>query len=213
MDERLSGARFLLRGRDAKVSGPFDEVFRIEGVRVIRTPIRAPRANAFAERFVRTVRRERLDHILIYGRRHLERVLQTHVAHYLEERPHQGLSLEVPAGIRTPLVRGAPRTPVERGRARVRVRYLYPTSAPVLCHGPRPGSGTSARERQRERESDLPSRYLPGRASDPLRMGGRTCSLKSTYSPLPRREADRMFFMNDSDAICTEGLVIRTHVR
>jgi DNA-binding transcriptional MerR regulator len=114
MDERLSGVRFLLRDRDAKCSGPFDEVVRTEGVRAIRTPIRAPRANAFAERFVRTVRRECLDHILIYDRRHLERVLQTYVAHYLEERPHRGLSLGVPADIRTPPVRDAPRTPVER---------------------------------------------------------------------------------------------------
>ena len=114
IDEQLSGVRFLLRDRDAKFSGPFDEVFRTEGVRVIRTPIRAPRANAFAERFVRTVRRECLDHVLIYGRRHLERVLQTYVAHYVEERPRRGLSLAVPAGNRTPQVRGTTRTPVER---------------------------------------------------------------------------------------------------
>ncbi len=81
---------------------------------LIRTPIRAPRANAFAERFVRTVRQECLDHVLIYGRRHLERVLQAYVAHYVEERPHRGLSLAVPAGNRTPQVRGTTRTPVER---------------------------------------------------------------------------------------------------
>jgi hypothetical protein len=114
IEERLSGVRFLLRERDARFSGPFDEVLRAEGVRVIGTPIRAPRANAFAERFVRTVRRECLDHVLIYGRRHLERVLGDYVAHYVAERPHRGLSLAVPAGDRTPQVRATTRMPVER---------------------------------------------------------------------------------------------------
>jgi hypothetical protein len=65
---------------------------------VISTPIRAPNANAFAERFVRTVRWECLDHVLIYGRRHLERVLRAYVAHYMNERPHRGLDLATPAG-------------------------------------------------------------------------------------------------------------------
>ena len=101
IEDRLSAVRFLLRDRDAKFSGPFDEVFRTEGVRIIRTPIRAPRANAFAERFVRTVRRECLDHVLIYGRRHLERVLQAYVGHYTEERPHRGLHLMTPSGRRS----------------------------------------------------------------------------------------------------------------
>jgi putative transposase len=114
IDERYSGVRFLLRDRDAKFSGPFDEVLRTEGVRIIRTPIRAPRANAFAERFVGTLRRECLDHVLIYGRRHFERVLQTYVAHYMKERPHRGLGLGVPARDRAPQIRGAIRTPVER---------------------------------------------------------------------------------------------------
>jgi putative transposase len=63
---------------------------------------------------VGTVRRECLDHLLIYGPRHLERVLQAYVAHYVDERPHRGLGLAVPAGIRTPQVRRTTRTTVER---------------------------------------------------------------------------------------------------
>jgi len=106
--------RFLVRDRDTTFSGPFDAVLRGERVRVIRTPIRSPRANAFAERFVGTVRRECLDQVLIYDRRHLERVLGASVAHYVAERPHRGLRLAVPARNRTPQVQGTPRTPVER---------------------------------------------------------------------------------------------------
>jgi hypothetical protein len=89
-------ATFLIRDRDAKYSGPFDEVFRSEGVRVIRTPIRSPMANAFSERFVKTVRHECLDHILVLGECHLERTLREYVSHYDKERPHRGLSLETP---------------------------------------------------------------------------------------------------------------------
>jgi putative transposase len=96
IEDRLAAIKFLIRDRDAKYSGPFDEVFRSEGVRVTRTPIRAPRANAIAERFVRTARRECLDHILVLGERHLARVLREYVRHYNKERPHRGLSLETP---------------------------------------------------------------------------------------------------------------------
>ena len=92
----MTTPQFLICDRDAKYAQPFDEVFHCEGVRVIRTPIRSPKANAFAERFVKTVRRECLDHILVFGHRNLERILREYVRHYNEERPHRGLSLQTP---------------------------------------------------------------------------------------------------------------------
>ena len=88
--------RFLIRDRDSKYSGPFDEVFRSEGIRIVKTPVRAPKANAIAERFVRTVRAECLDWLLILNRRHLERVLRVYVDHYNRERPHRALELRPP---------------------------------------------------------------------------------------------------------------------
>ena len=78
----LERTRFLIRDRDSKYTGPFDEVFRSEGIRIVKTPVRAPKANAIAERFVRTVRAECLDWLLILNRRHLERVLRVYVDHY-----------------------------------------------------------------------------------------------------------------------------------
>jgi putative transposase len=98
LDGRLDKVAFLIRDRDAKFSGPFDEVFRTQGARVIQTPFRAPNANAFAERWVATVRSECLDWTLIRGRRHLERSLHTYVRHYNEARPHRGVGLRPPAG-------------------------------------------------------------------------------------------------------------------
>jgi putative transposase len=90
------GVRFLIRDRDSKYSGPFDQVFRSEGNRVVKTPVRAPKANAIAERFVRTVRAECLDWLLILNRRHLERVLRVYVDHYNTQRPHRALKLRPP---------------------------------------------------------------------------------------------------------------------
>jgi putative transposase len=94
-DGELS-ARFLLRDRDSKFSVAFDEVFKSEGVKVIRLPYRRPVANSFAERWVGSVRRECLDHLLIFGRRHLEKVLGEFIEHYHQARPHQGLDQRQP---------------------------------------------------------------------------------------------------------------------
>jgi transposase InsO family protein len=92
----LEERSILLRDRDAKFSGSFDEVFRTEELEVVRTLIRAPRANAFAERWVGTARRECLDHVLIFRRRHLQAVLGAYVEHYNRARPHRSLDLQPP---------------------------------------------------------------------------------------------------------------------
>jgi putative transposase len=96
LDFSDQGVRFLIRDRDSKYSGPFDEVFRSEGIRIVKTPVRAPKANAVAERFVRTVRSECLDWLLVLNRRHLERVLRIYVDHYNRHRPHRALELRPP---------------------------------------------------------------------------------------------------------------------
>ena len=98
--------RFLVHDRDTKFSHAFDEVFRTEGIRVIRTPVEAPNANAYAERWVRTVRADCLDRILILGRRHFEHVLRVYRRHYNEHRPHRALQLLPPNG-RDPTPRSA----------------------------------------------------------------------------------------------------------
>jgi putative transposase len=98
LSERDFPLRFLIRDRDAKFTRSFDEIFATEGARVILTPIRSPKANAFAERWVETVRAECLDWSLIVGRGHLERLLRDYVAHYNSHRPHRGLGLAPPEG-------------------------------------------------------------------------------------------------------------------
>src|SRR5450759_3657744 len=93
LSDEGASVKFLIRDRDAKFSRSFDDVLASEGVRVIRTPIRAPNANAFAERWVETLRPDCLDWLLILGPRHLDRVLRTYVEHYNQKRPHRGLQL------------------------------------------------------------------------------------------------------------------------
>jgi len=91
--------RFLIRDRDSKFTRSFDAVFASEGIRVVKTPVRAPKANAIAERFVGTARRECLDWLLILNRRHLEHVLRVFMDHYNAHRPHRSLDLTPPTTI------------------------------------------------------------------------------------------------------------------
>ena len=95
-DTRELPVRLLIHDRDAKFTVSFDSVFASEDVKAVLTPYRSPKANAFAERWVRTVREECLDHLLIISEGHLRRVLTEYVEYYNRRRPHQGIGQRVP---------------------------------------------------------------------------------------------------------------------
>jgi len=96
LDDRNRPVRFLIHDRDAKFPRAFDALLASDGVKVIRTPVQAPNANAHMERWVGTVRRECVDRLLILGRRQLEHVLRVYVNHYNQQRPHRALDLNPP---------------------------------------------------------------------------------------------------------------------
>jgi putative transposase len=96
LQDREPPVRFVIRDRDSKFTDAFDAVFQSDGARIVRTPIRAPAANSFAERWVGTVRRECLDHLLIVGPGHLRRVVDEFVQHYNGHRPHRALRQRPP---------------------------------------------------------------------------------------------------------------------
>jgi putative transposase len=108
LDDRGGQVRFLLHDRDSKFSAAFDAVFASEGIRIVRTPVRAPNANAHVERWVGSVRRECLDRLLIVGRRQLEHVLRVYVRHYNCGRPHRALDLQPPEPTIAVAARGDP---------------------------------------------------------------------------------------------------------
>jgi transposase InsO family protein len=89
LGERATQFRFLIRDRDSKFTVMFDQVLAGNGARIIKTPVRSPRANSFAERYVRTLRRECLDHLLVHDERHLRQILAEYAQHYNHHRPHQ----------------------------------------------------------------------------------------------------------------------------
>ncbi len=96
LEETDDNLRFLIHDRDSKFTNAFDNVFRSAGFHVIHTPLRAPDANAYAERWLRTIREECLDHLLIMNQTHLKRVLDSYISYYETSRPHQGLDQQTP---------------------------------------------------------------------------------------------------------------------
>jgi transposase InsO family protein len=96
LEEAGPSLRFLIRDRDTKFTASFDEVFASIGAETILTPVRSPKANAFAERWVRTVRQDCLDYLLVLSRQHLETILADYVDHYNRARPHRSLDLTTP---------------------------------------------------------------------------------------------------------------------
>jgi transposase InsO family protein len=96
LGERASHFKFLIRDRDSRFTCVFDEVFAGNGTRAIKTPVRSPQANSLAERFVGTLRRECLDHLLIFGEQHLRKILAEYARHYNDHRPHQARSQRPP---------------------------------------------------------------------------------------------------------------------
>jgi len=102
LGDRATRFKYLIRDRDSKFAATFDDVFAAEGIGILRTPVRAPKANAVAERWLGSLRRELLDRILIVNRRQLEHVLATYVDHYNTHRPHRSLGQTPPAGRTAP---------------------------------------------------------------------------------------------------------------
>ena len=130
LGDRAAQFTFLIRNRDSKFTSVSDAVFTSEAIRILRTPVRAPRANAIAERWIGTVRQELLDQILILNRRHLETVLAEYVAHFNDHRPHRALHQAAPLSRVAPAQRPGPpqncpcgfhRRQLKQARGRVRI--------------------------------------------------------------------------------------------
>ena len=107
VEDHADGVKFLVRNRDAKFTAAFDAVLAAAGVRIIKTPVRAPRSNAIAERWIASARRECLDRMLITGERHVRLILSEYTDHYNLHRPHRALQQGPPGGRPHPPVPGA----------------------------------------------------------------------------------------------------------
>jgi transposase InsO family protein len=188
LQEQTSRFRFLIRDRDSKYTRDFDTVFASEGIEIIKTPVRAPKANAIAERFVGTVRRECLDWLLILNRRHLEHVLRVYVEHYNTHRPHRSLELAAPTAVgrEDRLARSGDlerRGPPRRTHPRIRLcrvtDFANPHTPPSSPSRPA-GSTVSTRcsSRRPERVWRIRGSRSWSRPSSPRGSGRRRCTIR-----------------------------------
>ena len=114
--DRAAQFRFFIRDRDSKFTAIFDAVFASEAIRILRTPVQAPRANAIAERWIGTVCPELLDRMLILNQRQLEAVLAQYVAHFNTHQPHRTLNQAAPLQPLPPPASPSPRRVRRRDR-------------------------------------------------------------------------------------------------
>ena len=100
--DQLKGSRALVRDRGSQFVDTFDEIFRTEGLKILKTPVRTPVANTFAERWIGSIRRELLDRTIIWNQRQLERLVSDYIEHYNSHRPHRSLEQRAPLGTKAP---------------------------------------------------------------------------------------------------------------
>ncbi|MHB2024746.1 MAG: integrase core domain-containing protein, partial [Mycobacteriales bacterium] len=176
--EKGKRLRFLIRDRDAKFTASFDAVFGSIGITAIKTPVRTPQANAFAERFVRTIRTECFDNLLICSRGHLQAVVAEYLRHYNQARPHRSLDLSqpIPRPV-TPIGDGATRRrdiasststtslPEDLFRQRARISCRLSAAHPQAAGTSRPGAHV------RRVTAALCPRIYGHRVSGPFRIG------------------------------------------
>ena len=125
--DQLTGARALVRDRGSQFVDSFDEIFRTEGLKILKTPVRTPVANTFAERWIGSIRRELLDRTIIWNRQQLERLVGDYINHYNSHRPHRSLEQRPPAAASEPSPAppaDAPNDPMRRPHQRIRKRSL-----------------------------------------------------------------------------------------
>jgi putative transposase len=123
--------KFLLRDNDGKFTATFDDVARGAGIRVVRTPVLAPKAAAYVERFIGSLRRECLDHVLLLGEGHLHRVLAEYGSYFNAARPHQGIDQRRPSAFSSPALSPGfvPGAPVEARRVLGGLHHDYRIAA------------------------------------------------------------------------------------